>query len=190
MRHKGFGLISLILTIGIILIISASVYFWTQSATQSLNLGEPGQENKSIPEKLDEIREEVGGETSLVSDVIDGDTIEIMGGQRIRYIGIDAPETADPAKPAECFGKEATDKNRELIEGKRVKLEGDVSNSDEYGRLLRYVRVSGTFVNDYLIRQGYARAYDYPPDSKYSVQFAEAEKEAKENNRGLWANCK
>ena len=187
MKNKGFGLISIILTVGIILIISAAVYFWISQVTQSLNLEKPGEENTSIPEKLDVIREEVGGETSIVSEVVDGDTIEIMGGQKIRYIGVDAPEVSGSA---ECFGKEAAAKNIELVGDKRVKLERDVSNTDEYGRLLRYVWAGDIFVNDYLVRQGYARVHDYPPDSKYSAQLAEAEKEAKDNNKGLWAKCK
>jgi hypothetical protein len=89
----------------------------------------------------------------------------------------------------ECFGQEASNKNKELVEGKRVKLEKDVSETDKYGRLLRYVWVDDVFVNDYLVRQGYAYAYTYPPDVKYAEQFVQAQQEARENNRGLWAIC-
>lgn len=71
--------------------------------------------------------------------VIDGDTIEIEGGDRVRYIGIDTPETVDPRKPVQCYGQEASNKNKELVEGKTVELEKDVSETDKYGRLLRYV---------------------------------------------------
>ena len=127
-----------------------------------------------------------------VTRVIDGDTIEVnLGGAtyKVRYIGIDTPETVHPSEPVECFGKEASDKNSELVEGKIVRLEKDVSETDKYGRLLRYVWVGGIFVNDYLVRQGYAYAYTYPPDVKYAEQFAEAQIEARENNRGLWAIC-
>jgi len=128
--------------------------------------------------------------TYLVTKVIDGDTITIEGGQVIRYIGIDTPETVHPSKPVECFGLEASNKNKELVEGKRVKLEKDVSETDKYGRLLRYVWIDDIFVNDYLVRQGYAYVYTYPPDVKYSDQFVEAQREAEKNNRGLWASCK
>jgi len=127
--------------------------------------------------------------TFLVTRVIDGDTIEIEGGKKVRYIGIDTPETVDPRKPIQCFGVEASNKNKELVEGKRVRLEKDVSETDKYERLLRYVYVGELFVNDYLARQGYAYAYTYPPDVKYSEQFVQAQKEARENNRGLWKTC-
>jgi len=127
--------------------------------------------------------------TYLVTKVIDGDTVAIEDGEVIRYIGIDTPETVHPSKPVECFGKEASNKNKELVEGKRVKLEKDVSETDRYGRLLRYVWVGDIFVNDYLVRQGYAYVYTYPPNVKYSEQFVQAQQEARENNRGLWEGC-
>jgi len=127
-----------------------------------------------------------------VTRVIDGDTIEVsLEGIicKVRYIGIDTPETVHPSQPVECFGKEASDKNSALVAGKIVKLEKDVSETDKYGRLLRYVWVGDIFVNDYLVRQGYAYASTYPPDVKYADQFAQAQEEAIENNRGLWAIC-
>src|SRR4030042_2567140 len=80
----------------------------------------------------------------LVTRVIDGDTIEIEGGQKVRYIGIDTPEKVDPRPSVQCYGKEAAAKNKELVEGKRVRLEKDVSETDKYGRLLRYVFVGDT----------------------------------------------
>ena len=128
-------------------------------------------------------------ETTRVSRVVDGDTIELENGQRVRYIGIDTPETVDPRKPVQCFGKEASVKNKELLEGKTVSLEKDVSETDKFGRLLRYVFVSDVFVNDYLVRQGFAHSSSYPPDIKYQDQFVSAQKEAQEENRGLWSSC-
>lgn len=125
-----------------------------------------------------------------VTKVIDGDTIGIEGGSRVRYIGIDTPETVDPSSIVQCYGKEASNKNRELVEGKQVRLEKDVSETDRYGRLLRYVYVGDIFVNDYLVRQGFASASSYPPDIKFQSQFTEAQAEARNNNRGLWAACK
>ena len=124
-----------------------------------------------------------------VTRVIDGDTIELETGQKVRYIGINTPETVDPRKPAECFGREASEKNKELVEGKIVELEKDISETDKYQRLLRYVYVDGVLVNDYLVRQGFANASSYPPDVKHQEQFLEAEQEARKDNRGLWAAC-
>lgn len=124
-----------------------------------------------------------------VARVIDGDTIEIEGGQKIRYIGIDTPETVHPDKSLECFGLEASSKNKELVEGKEIELEKDVSETDKYGRLLRYVYIGDTFVNDFLVRQGYAHASSYPPDVKYQDQLRLAQQEAQANSRGLWSAC-
>lgn len=131
----------------------------------------------------------------LVTRVVDGDTIEISGGQKVRYIGIDTPETVHPEKPIQCFGKEASQKNKELVEGKLVRLEKDVSETDKYGRLLRYVYLENDdptqtiFINDYLVRQGYAHSSSYPPDIKYQTQFQQSEADARDNNRGLWSTC-
>lgn len=124
-----------------------------------------------------------------VIKVTDGDTITLATGQKVRYIGIDTPETKHPTKGVQCFGKEASDKNKELVEGKEITLEKDVSETDRYGRLLRYVYIDGVFINDYLVREGYAHASAYPPDVKFAEQFRQAEKEAREHNRGLWSSC-
>lgn len=128
-------------------------------------------------------------EVFLVTKVVDGDTIQINSGQTVRYIGIDTPETSDPRTGVQCFGKEAAAKNRELVEGKQVHLEKDISETDRYGRLLRYVFVGDVFVNDELVRQGFAHASAYPPDVAFQDQFREAEQEAREQKRGLWAAC-
>jgi len=125
----------------------------------------------------------------LVKRVIDGDTIELDNGQKVRYIGIDTPETVHPSIPVQCFGQEASNKNKELVEGKMIRMEKDVSETDRYGRLLRYIYVDNLFVNDYLVRNGYAYADTVPPDVKYSDQFVKAQQEARENNRGLWLGC-
>jgi micrococcal nuclease len=128
-------------------------------------------------------------ETYLVSRVIDGDTIEIEGGQKVRYIGIDTPETVDPRKPVQCFGAEAKKRNEELVKGKYVRLEKDVSDKDKYGRLVRYVYTGGVFVNLVLVEEGFAFSYTYPPDVKYQNQFLKAERQAHEQNNGLWGAC-
>ncbi len=124
-----------------------------------------------------------------VTRVIDGDTIEIEGGERVRYIGMDTPETVDPRKPVQCFGVEASNKNKELVEGKMVRLEKDITDRDKYNRLLRYVYVGDTFINLELVKQGFAYSYSYPPDIKYQDQILKAQQEAREAKRGLWAAC-
>lgn len=124
-----------------------------------------------------------------VTRVIDGDTIEIEGGERIRYIGIDTPETVDPRKPVQCFGVEASRKNKELVDGKEVRLEKDITDKDKYGRLLRYVWVGETLINLELVKQGFAQSYSYPPDVKYQDDFVKAEREARDAKRGLWDAC-
>ena len=117
--------------------------------------------------------------------VIDGDTIEIASGAHVRYIGIDTPETYPQVEP---FGLEAKAKNIELMEGKLVTLERDVSDTDKYGRLLRYVYVDGLFVNGELVRLGYAEAVSYPPDTRYQWQLELLEAEAKTAKRGIWGD--
>ena len=85
----------------------------------------------------------------VVTKVIDGDTIQIENGQKVRYIGIDTPEL----KGNECYAKQAREKNKELVEGKQVKLQKDISETDKYGRLLRYVYTEqGKFVNNLLVQ--------------------------------------
>ncbi|PIP57418.1 nuclease, partial [Candidatus Woesebacteria bacterium CG22_combo_CG10-13_8_21_14_all_39_10] len=110
-------------------------------------------------------------ESFKVTRVVDGDTIEIEGGEKVRYLGIDTPETVDPRKPVQCFGIEASKKNKELVEGKTVRLEKDITDRDRYSRLLRYVWVDDIFVNLELVKQGFASSYAYPPDIKYQEEF-------------------
>src|SRR5436309_10865554 len=109
-----------------------------------------------------------------VTRVVDGDTIHVeVGGKdyRLRYIGIDTPETVDPRRPVGCFGAEASERNRQLVEGRTVGLEKDVSETDSFGRLLRYVWVEDQMVNEALVEEGYALAAPYPPDVRYSGVF-------------------
>jgi len=121
-----------------------------------------------------------------VVNVVDGDTFTLDSGKIVRMIGMDTPETVAPGKPIQCYGKEASKKTEELIEGKEVKLEKDVSETDRYNRLLRYVYVNDIFVNEYLVAEGYAKASSYPPDIKYQDRFTEAQRKAQEENKGLW----
>lgn len=129
------------------------------------------------------------GDSVVVARVIDGDTIELADARRVRYIGIDTPETVDPRAIARCFGKEAYERNKEMVLGKRVRMENDVSETDKYGRLLRYVYVGDVFVNRALVEDGYANASAYPPDVRYQHLFTAAERIAREQKRGLWGAC-
>ncbi|MFC1593202.1 thermonuclease family protein [Candidatus Omnitrophota bacterium] len=122
-------------------------------------------------------------ETARVTRVIDGDTIVIEGDYRVRYIGIDTPEIHP--KP-EAYGIEAWQANRRLVESKEVRLERDVSETDKYGRLLRYVYVENIFVNAELVIQGLAEAKAYPPDTKYQGYLEQMETEARLSARGIW----
>jgi len=136
--------------------------------------------------------------TYLVSKIVDGDTLDVnINGviTRIRLIGIDTPEVVDPRKPVECFGKEASEEMKELVLGKKVRLERDSSqdDKDKYGRLLRYLFTEdNTNINLQMILGGYAHEYTYLIPYRYQASFKKAEKEAKDNGRGLWSSdaCK
>lgn len=129
--------------------------------------------------------------TVLVAKVVDGDTFQLEGGETVRYIGIDTPETVDPRRGVQCFGPEASKANKALVEGKRVRLVSDVEDRDKYHRMLRYVYLpDGTFVNLELARQGFAPAYTYPPNNAHTEEFRQAAREAREAKRGLWAGCR
>lgn len=123
-------------------------------------------------------------DSARVIKVVDGDTIVIEGGYEVRYIGIDTPEVHPRV---EAFGMEAWQTNRQLVGGKEVRLERDVSETDRYGRLLRYVYVGDTFVNAELVRQGLARAKAYPPDTRHQNYLEQMEAEARQAGRGMWA---
>lgn len=133
-------------------------------------------------------------ESYKVVSVVDGDTIKVVINgktETLRLIGIDTPETVDPRKPVQCFGKEASNKAKEWLSGKEVELEAETSQGDrdKYNRLLRYVRVKGgIFYNLEIIKQGYAHEYTYGVPYKYQADFKNAEKYARDNKLGLWAD--
>ncbi len=123
------------------------------------------------------------GFTAVCTRVIDGDTIELDSGEHVRYIGIDTPEM----RPLEAWAEAATKANRELVEGKTVLVVPGVQQRDRYGRLLAYVWVDDVFVNEELVRRGYARVATYPPNVRYQERFLAAEREARGADRGLWS---
>ncbi len=135
--------------------------------------------NESAPPLAPKVDIPVG--TYTVTSVVDGDTLKVSSGKVVRLIGIDSPENGAP------YYAEAKNKLTELVLNKQIRFEKDVSETDRYGRLLWYLWVGDLFVNLEMVRQGYAVAYTYPPDVKHSEEFVAAEKEARDNKRGLWA---
>lgn len=129
---------------------------------------------------------------SVVS-VTDGDTLKIsIDGitKTLRLIGIDTPETVDPRKPVQCFGKEASNKAKELLSGKKVRIETDPTQGDfdKYDRMLVYIWLQdGLFFNEYMIKQGYAHEYTYDLPYKYQSDFKAVQTYARENQLGLWS---
>lgn len=133
-------------------------------------------------------------ETAKVVRVVDGDTIEVSSNNKketVRLIGIDAPETVDSREAVECFGKEASNKAKEVLTGKTVTLESDPTQGDQdkYGRLLRYVFLDNINFNKLMISEGFAHEYTYRSNPyKYQLEFIEAQKSARESKAGLWAD--
>ena len=122
-----------------------------------------------------------------VTRVIDGDTVELKNGERLRYNDIDTPETVHPSKPVECYGPQASAKNKELVEGE-ILVELGNPEKDRYGRLLGYVYIDDLFVNAELVRGGYAEVNSGNPGSKLS-NLLDIEKNAKKSMNGLWGAC-
>jgi micrococcal nuclease len=160
----------------------------TSSSTKEVQVVIQKEPEKNIENK--EIKSDTG--YVKVLSVVDGDTIKVsIDGktETLRLIGLDTPETVDPRKPVQCFGKEASNKAKELLTGKMVRLESDSTQGeiDKYKRLLRYVFIEdGTFYNKWMIQNGYAHEYTYNIPYKYQVEFKAAEKSAREQQLGLW----
>jgi micrococcal nuclease len=132
-------------------------------------------------------------EEASVIRVVDGDTLIVdrgTGEERLRYIGVDAPESVRPDTPVEFYGREASAANTALVDGATIWLETDVSDRDRFGRLLRYAWLrdgdAWTLVNRELVRQGFAQAVSFPPDVRWQDELRAAEREARDAGRGLW----
>jgi len=129
-----------------------------------------------------------------VAKFTDGDTISVnMNGniEKVRFIGVDTPETHDPRKSIQCFGQAAADFTKKLIGSNRLRLEADPTNTnrDRYNRLLRYVYLpDGRLVNAEIIKQGYGFAYTYFPFTKLD-EFRQFQKDAETAKLGLWGSC-
>jgi len=121
--------------------------------------------------------------------VVDGDTLVLEGGEKVRLIGVNTPESVDPRRPVQWFGREAAAFAKSLLQGRRVRMEQDVEKRDRYGRTLGYLwREDGVFVNLRLVEEGYALAFRYPPNVKHAELFREAERRAREAGKGLWSD--
>ncbi len=132
------------------------------------------------------------GVDAVVRKVVDGDTLEISGGERVRLIGVDTPETKDPRRPVGCFGREASQFTAALLPpGTPVRLVGDAEQRDRYNRLLAYVyrRADGLFVNAELLRRGYAQLLTIPPNVAHTDEFVALARQARDGSQGLWGAC-
>ncbi|MGH7324506.1 MAG: thermonuclease family protein [Candidatus Rokuibacteriota bacterium] len=126
---------------------------------------------------------------ATVVRVVDGDTIHVrIDGrvEKVRYIGINTPEVHHPTKGEQPGGREAAAVNRNLVSGKRLRLELDVQARDRYGRLLAYVWIGDVMINAELVRRGYAQAMTIPPNVRYQHLFLKLQRDAREAGRGLW----
>jgi micrococcal nuclease len=176
MEYKRISTALAVITISIVAVFGALGYYIVQAAT-SITIDEHEQ--------------------YVVREVKDGDTFTVMIGRHevtIRILGIDTPETVDPRKPEQCYGKEASIKTKELLEGKTVqlKLNPDREEKDRYGRYLAYVYSGESgeiFLNEFLLENGYAREYTYGIPYMYQKEFREVEKRAKGKEKGLWGVC-
>lgn len=182
------------LVISFLIIILGLGFLWFGWKPQPSSSPPPSPVAESRPIATTSATFGIEGAQALVTKVVDGDTIELENSQTVRLIGIDTPETVDPRRPVGCFGKEAKKETASLLNGKAVILQKDVSETDKYGRLLRYVFLpldNGdiVFVNKYLLLQGFAKALTYPPDVKFSEEFRQAEQDARINKKGLWDRC-
>ena len=169
------GLISLIFIFG----------FWAENQINNIDFKKIDEKILITPTPIIMvgIREKV-----KVAKVIDGDTIELSDKRKVRYIGINSFEMNDKRPETICLAQKASEANKNLVENKEVEMEKDVSETDKYGRLLRYVWIDGVMVNKELIKNGWAEVSTFPPDIKYLEEFQSEQIKAKLNNLGIWGN--
>lgn len=205
-QRVGFGLIATVLVSALWMsILPEGKPLFVRDDDQKNSAQEKEKETKT-PEEKPKIESGVVGESLLANEdirksptyqvlrVTDGDTIHINyngKNEKVRLIGLDTPETKDPRKPIQCFGREATAKMTELAENKNIRLEFDKTQGerDKYGRLLAFVYSEDSKNLAYeMIRQGYGNEYTYNSNPyKYQNEFKEAARKAREENKGLWA---
>lgn len=181
-------------SLAVILAFAVLSYFGanTKTGSQLLTFNKPHEVYASARATCSGVSNATGT-LYCVQHVVDGDTLDLdMDGKRvrIRLIGINTPETVDPRRAVECFGKEASNKAKEILSGKWVSVESDPSQDayDKYGRKLLYVYTQdGVMFNKQMIEDGYAHEYTYRYPYKYQQEFKTAERDARTHLRGLWA---
>ena len=133
-----------------------------------------------------------GATTARVERVVDGDTILVRldgRSERVRYIGVDTPESVKPGLRVQCFGKAAAAENRRLVLGREVRLSYDAEPRDRYGRLLAYVWRGDLLVNAELVRLGYGKPLEIAPNLAHAVELRRLASTARRDRRGLWSRC-
>lgn len=169
-------------------IIFLLIFFTHKLTTQSM----PASKVFSQENKIQKNIQNISSDEARIDRVVDGDTVVALfqnnTSEKIRIIGMNAPESVDPRKEVQCYGKEASAHLRDLIQGKIVRLERDDSqqNKDKYGRLLRHVFLSDLNIAESMIKDGYAYEYTYSAAYKYQKIFKIAQQEAQKNEAGLW----
>lgn len=169
------------------LFIFTGLYLRTRLNNQNLALHPKGVVSNPSPAFTPTILRE----KAYVNFVFDGDTIELSGKITLRLLGIDAPETANKYTlfKKECFATVSAKIAKEIMMGQTVETEKDVEDKDQYGRLLRYVFLDDVFINEFLVRQGYAKMEPNTINTRYKNVLIDAEDEAKREKRGLWREC-
>jgi len=123
----------------------------------------------------------IADDTAHVKAILDGDTLILEDGRRVRYLGVNTPEWQEP------FSIKAKRFNKSLVEGRTVRLEFDKRKMDGYGRLLAYVFVEGAMVNEKILEEGLGHAFFFPPNNRYNAKFLDIQKKAKAGRKGMWA---
>ncbi|MBU2632714.1 thermonuclease family protein, partial [Patescibacteria group bacterium] len=131
-------------------------------------------------ENTDSLKEEITPFDLEILEVIDGDTVVLQSGEKIRLLGINTPEKDEP------FSNEATQKTKELVLNKKIRMELDIEQKDRYGRTLAYVFTEAFFVNEELVKAGYAVSQTIPPNVKYQDKILNAERSSRSNCLGMW----
>lgn len=172
-----------LLLIALLLVAGVEFWFWPSHLSSRQEVPEVSQEATSAAIRRDE-------EYAAVAYVLDGDTIALADGRRVRLIGVDAPEVSHEGKKEACLAQESKEATERLVAGKEVRLVRDASEADAYGRLLRNVYVGDVFVNEFLVSNGFATAWNVAPDEQHKELLATAQAKAKELKRGLWQLCR
>lgn len=164
----------------LVVLVCVAVSFWASQGSS-----DEAQDRRPAPR--------AGSADALVTRVVDGDTAEMKlsrgDTESVRYIGVDTPESVAPGQPVECFGKEASEFNRRLVEGEDVTLRFGAERRDRYGRLLAYVYLGDNFVNATLVKRGFAQTLEIEPNTDFAARFANLQQVAANAGRGLWSAC-